>query len=213
MIAENACGVRKMLDERGFAATESHFNEWNFMPAGYGDVFAPGNEYVRREVFEQQKSEVGASFAAAVLTLLQDLRVDVANYYDGQPMALYCGLFDYYGVPQKTYRAFKAFRHMLNYPERASAEAEASDGNLYSLAAMDREARKAAVLISRFEGATDQCTVELAGIPDKKTMHCEVLVLDKDHNLESLMECCIDSANPTLHILLRRHSVALIKIS
>lgn len=209
--AENARIVRGALDERGFSATESHMNEWNFMPsfADHGDE--PGGEYIRREYFEQQKNEVGASLAAAVLILLQDQRVDMANYYDGQPVALYCGLFDYYGVPQKTFRAFKAFSHMLSYPKRARAEVTSSDGNLYCLAAVDSKGRKAGVLISRFRGATDECVVELAGIPAAKDARCEVLILDKDRNLEPV-PCNLNPADPTLRILLRKHSVALIKL-
>ena len=211
-IADNARVVREALDERGFTATESHFNEWNFMPsfAEHGDE--PGGEYVRREYFEQQKGEVGASFAAAVLTLLQDQKVDMANYYDGQPVALYCGLFDYYGVPQKTFRAFKAFSHMLSYSERVHAETISSDDNLYALAAVDPKARKAGVLISRFNGETDECVVELAGIPAGDDVRCEVLILDKDRDLEPVV-CSLNPAEPTLRILLRKHSVALIKLN
>ena len=211
-VADNARIVRDALDERGFSATESHFNEWNFMPSFGDPAFEPGYEYLRREVFEQQKSEVGASFVAATLILLQDQPVDMANYYDGQPLALYCGLFDYYGVPQKTFRAFKAFSQMLGYPDRTRAVAESSDGNLYALAAADPEAGKAAVLISRFRGATDECVVELAGIPAAGDMHCEVLVVDKDRDLEPMTECRLDPSDPTLRILLRKHSVVLIKL-
>lgn len=210
--ADNARSVRDLLDEHGFSATESHMNEWNFMPSFADAESGSGAEYVRREYFEQQKNEVGASFSAAVLTLLQDQRVDMANYYDGQPVALYCGLFDYYGVPQKTFRAFKAFSHMLAYPERVHAEVSSSDGNLYSLAAVDSKARKAGVLISRFRGATDECVVELAGIPAGDRVRCEVLILDKDRDLEPMM-CAVNPADPTLRVLLRKHSVALIKLS
>ena len=176
-------------------------------------VFEPGNEYIRREVFEDQKGALGASFVAATMVLLQDEKVDVANYYDGQPCAVYCGVFDMYGVPQKTFRAFTAFREMLDYPDRAQVQVESSDGNLYALAAVDQNAHKAAVLISRYEGATDYCDVELAGIPVDAAMRCEALILDHDRNLEPVVDCQIDADDPKLRILLPEHSVVLIRLS
>ncbi len=146
---EAARVVREALDKRGFKGVESHLNEWNYIPPDTGPVFTPGYEYERKRVFDQQKNEVGASFVAASLMLMQDARVDVANYYDGQPMALYCGIFDYHGVPQKTYRAFRAFKMLLSCPERVATEVESADGKLYSLAAMDRSVGNAACLVSR----------------------------------------------------------------
>lgn len=211
-IVDSSQVIARLLDEHGFDKTEVHFNEWNFMPADCGPVFALGSEFIRREVFEQQKNEIGASFVAATLALMQDLRIDVANYYDGQPMALYCGIFDYYGVPQKTYRAFKAFTHLLDYPNRAEAVTESEDGNLYALAAVDQDTHKAAVMISRFDGATDECCIEVAGLPEGKEMRCEVLMLDADRSMESVMECIVNATNPIVKLQFRRYSVALVKV-
>src|SRR5690606_1824799 len=102
--------VRAMLDEYGFHEAESHFNEWNYMPFPPGENWKTmwKNEYVKQDMFERGKSAEGASFAAAMLIGLQDAHVDVANYYDGQPTSIFCGLFNYYGVPQKPFYAFKA---------------------------------------------------------------------------------------------------------
>ncbi len=210
---ENARAIQTALDERGFTDTESHMNEWNYVASTGHTVFEPGYEYLRREVFENQKGAIGASFVAATMILLQDEKVDVANYYDGQPCAVYCGIFDMYGVPQKAFRAFTAFRHLLDYPDRAQAEVVSSDGNLYALAAVDTSAHKAAVLISRYEGETDYCDIELVGIQLKDDLHCEALILDNDRSLEPLADCRIGPDAHTLRILLPRHSIILIKLS
>ena len=212
-IAENARVVREALDERGFTGNREPLERVELHAFVRGRCTRIGSRVCAAGALRAAEEAEGASFAAAVLTLLQDQRVDMANYYDGQPVALYCGIFDYYGVPQKTYQAFKAFSHMTGYPERARAEASSSDGNLYALAATDSAAGKSAVLISRFRGATDECVVELAGLPASGEMRCEVLTVDKDRDLEVTMECRIDPADPTLRILLRKHSVVWIKLS
>lgn len=211
-LAGNARVVRGLMAEHGYGSSESHLNEWNLWRPDNGPVFAPGHEYMRRDAFERQKNQEGASFAAGSLILLQDADVDVANYYDGQPLALYCGLFDYYGVPQKTYSAFKAFREVLDCKERVGAEATASDGNLYSLAAIDRASGEAAILISRFDGATDECSVELSGLPTDGTTRCDVYLIDKDRNFEPVTSVYIEGGAGSIGILLRTHSVALVKI-
>jgi hypothetical protein len=105
-IITSARTVRTHLDSAGFIQTESHLDEWNLWDADWGCIYRPGEERNKRAMFERQKGEEGASFVAAVFTRLQDAPVDLAAYYDGQPLALFCGLFDYYGVPQKTYYAF-----------------------------------------------------------------------------------------------------------
>ncbi|MHB0998719.1 MAG: GH39 family glycosyl hydrolase [Armatimonadota bacterium] len=212
-IAGNATYIRDRLDEYGFTATESHFNEWNLWLPDNGPVFAPGYEYVRREAFDRQKNQIGASFVAGTLIKLQDLPVDVANYYDGQPLALYCGIFDYYGVPQKAYRAFKAFKDMLDYSERVSAEVSAEDKNIYNLAAIDQENGKAAVLISHFDGNINECAVRLSNLPAGDKTQWELLVLDANHNLESVKTGRVDDRDMTINISLNRHSVVLIKFA
>jgi hypothetical protein len=209
---ELARTVRAALDERGFTEVESHLNEWNYIAPHSGPIFSQGYEFERKRVFDQQKNEVGASFVAAALALLQDVPVEVANYYDGQPMTLYCGIFDYHGVPQKTYRAFRAFKMLLSCPERVATQVESADGNLYSLAAVDRSQGKAACLVSRFDGGIDKCTVEFSQVPSDKPTNCVVLLVDHDHDLEPVIETRIDPANPRIEIIMPRHSVALVRL-
>jgi hypothetical protein len=205
--------VRTLLDESGYNDTESHLNEWNYFVADWGSVFAPGQEFARREAFERQKNQEGASFVAASLIVLQDQAVDVANYYDGQPSALYCGLFDYYGVPQKTYHAFKAFRQMLNYPVRVKAVVSDQTESLYSLAAVNPETSQAAVLMSNFDGKwSEYATLDLHNLPIEQDSEYRVYLLDQDHNLELVETGPITTPDPTIPVLLRRHAVALVTI-
>ncbi|WP_328803964.1 GH39 family glycosyl hydrolase [Paenibacillus glycinis] len=144
LVLELSRYVREGLDRHGFAETESRFNEWNFFDARWETLFLPGSEYYRRDLFERAKGEQGASYAAAVLAVLQDCPVDEANYYDGQPSAMWCGLFDYYGVPTKTYYAFRQFNELRHYARRA--EATCSEDGVYVCAGVNGTFGEAAKL-------------------------------------------------------------------
>ncbi|MEI8196028.1 MAG: hypothetical protein WCI73_08980 [Phycisphaerae bacterium] len=177
---QNARLVRRLLDQHGFHSTESHLNEWNRNIGPWG----PGHEWERRAVAEDLKNEVGASYAASVLIGLQDASVDVANYYDGAPSSLLCGLFDVYGVPQKTFSAFRAFKTMLSYPERVQVELGTESG-VSCLAAIDRAKGNAAVLIAKYGGQRATNRFELRGLPAGLAVR-EIRILDRDRNLENI---------------------------
>lgn len=211
-LAANARTVRRLLDEHGFTATESHLNEWNYVGFDWETIFLPGHEFIRRDAFERQKNEEGASFVAASLIRLQDAPVDVVNYYDAQPFTLFCGLFDYYGCPQKTYYAFKAFRRMLDYPQRVKSVVAEENTKLYSLAATDVERKRAALLVSNFGGSDGECLLQMRGLRVDPGAVCRVSMLDSDHNLDLVSTDTLDPADGGIRVLLRRHSVALVTI-
>jgi len=141
--------VRAGLDRYGFTKAESHYNEWNFFDGDWTTLFLPGNERDRRELFEKAKGTQGASFAAAMLLTLQDCPVDEANYYDGQPFSVWCGLFDYYGVPTKTYHAFRLFNDLCHHSQRLHVHLD--DEGVYACAGRNT-AGEMAVLLSRYRG-------------------------------------------------------------
>lgn len=212
-LAENGQGVRKMLDEYGFRGTESHLNEWNLL---WGDCLSlgEGKELARREAFSRYKNEIGASFAAAALIMLQDAAVDVANYYDSQPTSWFCGLFDTYGVPQKTYYAFQAFREILNYPVRVSAEITSIREDTSCLATVNKEKSKAAILISKFGGEkTAEYSLEFSNFSVKDSTKCEIYILDKYNNLDLKKTEILATGTKKIKIVLQEYSVALIKLN
>lgn len=212
-LVANAQLVREKLDAHGYTAAESHLNEWNYMPMTW-DVWGPGNAENRRRGFERQKNEEGAAFAAAALTLLQDAPVDVATYYDGQPSALFCGLFDYYGVPQKTYHAFRAFRQLLDYPDRVAVAVEAdrgeTDAGLRALAAADPATGGAACLISRFDGTAGEVAVRFEGAG--AATGAEVCLIDRATDPVAVHSAAPD-ADHTVRLSLEPHAVALVTLT
>ena len=181
VIARHALHVREQLDRFGFDETESHLNEWNYFPADFSKIWLKGNEYMRRDVFERQKSAEGAAFVGAVLSKLHDLPVDAANYYDGQPTALFCGLFDIYGVPRKPYRVFEAFRELLDCPHRVAVEVSADGNKVYGLAGKD-DGGRALVMISHFHPKAESYELVIRGIPEGTRMKCVVSLLNDEHD-------------------------------
>lgn len=235
VIAANGRFVRDLLDQHGFIRTESHFNEWNIKHEGF---FQRGLESLKREHFERFKTEVGAGFVGCVLTLLQDAAVDVANYYDTQPWSPWCGLFDMYGVPQKTYQAFLAFRRMLDYPDRVQTEimaeagpatsskamdawagpAQAAGGKtdlLTCLAAADSGKRTGAVLVSKWDGKRGLTRIEINGSGIGENSKVEILLIDQNHKLEPIQlharQRAVDH-QMILDLPLGEYAVALIRV-
>ncbi|TLS54026.1 hypothetical protein FE782_01360 [Paenibacillus antri] len=213
-IVRHALHVRELLDRNGFARTESHFNEWNYFVADFRTIWNKGNEYVRKDAFDRQKSEEGASFAALVLSLLQDLPVDRANYYDGQPTALFCGLFDYHGVPQKTYYAFEAFERLRRHEERLACSAPKEAEGLACLAGRT-PAGDVAALISHFHSEARELTIALTGLPaagSSGPARYEVLAIDAERTFERIAEGEASSALE-LKLTAPKHSVLYVSVT
>ncbi|MFA7237818.1 MAG: hypothetical protein WC058_13220 [Phycisphaeraceae bacterium] len=210
---EHARVVRRLLDEYGFHATTSHLNEWNRHIGPWGR----GREYERRAYCEMLKNHIGASFAASVLIALQDAPVDVANYYDGSPSSPLCGLFDIYGVPQKTFSAFRAFETMLGYPERLRVTLHNSP--IRCLAAIDRPRNKAAVLLSKYvnneysknDGRYTGEKFEFLNLPAGMDVR-QILILDCDRDLQPVRIDQVCKAPPTA-VEMSDHSVALLLLA
>ena len=86
--ASSARAVRAMLDRNGFGATESVFDEWNYVK-GWDQWDQEYSFQVERGAFAQK----GAAFLAASLVTLQAAPVDKAMLYDAATFALMNTLF------------------------------------------------------------------------------------------------------------------------
>jgi hypothetical protein len=208
-IVEHAHHVRSELDRHGYAATESHLNEWNYLESDFTKIWARGNEYVRKSNFDRQKNAVGAAYTATVLTLLQDCPVDAANYYDGQPTALFCGLFDYHGVPQKTYYTFKAFQRMTKHASRVKTIVDEKASKVTCLAGLN-EAGGGAALISSYGGNARLHSIAFDG--QETSIELRIYTVDDDHRLD-LREKRIVAVGQDTSYFLPSHSVTLLEWS
>lgn len=212
-IEANARKVRKLLDDAGYGQTESHLNEWNYMRADEGaddeiwrQLWKPGGETFRRNLFERQKNEEGASFVAAVFALLQDAPVDEANYYDGQPHELYSGLFDAYCIPQKTYYVFERFNAVTKeYPARVGATIRAE--GLYGFAAA-ADSGEVALWLSNFAGESRSYAIELEDASGKTApAYWQLLDARGDFGEPQRTE----AASGVVRLMLPKHSVLVLR--
>src|SRR5690606_22866365 len=92
-LVARAKAVRDLLNAYGFRATESHLNEWNFLP---GNSWAPMSRssapLERQRYYRAMAGAPGAAFIAAALMDLQAAPLDQANLFHGELGAF--GMFD-----------------------------------------------------------------------------------------------------------------------
>ncbi len=161
-----AIAIRAFLDQEGFRRTESHLNEWNYLPDQDWRPMLSAQGEQRERWYARQGGVEGAAFVAATLISLQDAPVDVANFYsaDNQPF----GLFSLHGAPKKTFEAFRMFCTMLSTPDRVANSGTASPG-VWRLSGVGVNGDRAAVLIARpsksSQAGSDRLTVTLANLP------------------------------------------------
>jgi xylan 1,4-beta-xylosidase len=183
-IPRRARAVREMLDRRGFTATESHFNEWNYLPReDWGPMLPKGAGQGREAWFAEMGGPKGAAFAATVLSLLQDCPVDVANYYTGEIQGF--GLFTFHGAPRKTYHAFKAFRALLETPSRVALPPSKPD-DITLLCGLAHARDKAQVLVSNFNVADETVALRFTGLPWPGTFRYSMFQVGDSKDLEEI---------------------------
>lgn len=161
--------VEGYLNEFDFKNVTLICDEWNYNPI-YG--FALSNE---DEVSEKQKvayfstmtDEIGAAFCASVLCTFQNSINDIATYYDSQPTNLWCGIFDRYGVPTKSYYAFCAFDEL--YKLGNAVQMSGPLDGLYYASAKDND--KLCILVSRYLSSSDNTEIILNNLPYKNAVY------------------------------------------
>ncbi len=162
-VARHARIVRAAMDRHGFEHSELHMDEW--APHFQQDFAYLLNMQVHAPVqFPRMQGIEGGTLVATVLCWLQDLPVDVANYYWAAQDIW--GLLDHWFRPTKIYDAFSAFAELYKLGNRVQASGSDEPTGQGILAAVDEGRRSGAILISRFEGW--QCEMELSidGMPE-----------------------------------------------
>jgi hypothetical protein len=208
-VLARAKAVRRWLDESGFQKTESHLNEWNYLPGNDWGPMLGRDPKVRCDWYERQGGPEGAAFAASVLIGLQDAGVDVANFYSADTGGF--GLFDEFGGPKRTFYAFKAFRAMLDTPHRI--EATGGDaGRLAVLAGVDAAKHEATILVSHYRAVGGPITVEVKNLPWEGATGVEVLVADGERDLAKTQVARRPANDLKLTLDLPAPAVGLIKL-
>ena len=123
----------------------------------------------------------GAAFTACTLIGLLDSPLDAANYYSGDTLEF--GLFDRYGGPRKPFYVMKAFRALLDTPNRVEAVG-GEPGRLALAAGMNADKTAATVLVANYRSDRKRVDLAVADLPWAGPAACEVFILDAVRDLE-----------------------------
>jgi xylan 1,4-beta-xylosidase len=207
--SRRARAVRKLLDTEGFTSTESHLNEWNYLPGNDWKPMTRGPGAVRERWYERQGGPEGAAYIVCALLELQSAPVDIANFYsmENQPF----GLFTLHGAPKRNFFAFKAFRELLETPVRVEARGGLS-GQTSIGAGLRRDQREAAVLAGNYRSKETKFDFAVSGLPWNGATECEIFLVDETHTFERMRREQFPSGAFALELDLNAPSIAMIKL-
>jgi hypothetical protein len=196
-----------MLDEYGFRRTESHLNEWNFLPGGtWGPVMRGADPAERQRFYETMSGGQGAAFIITSLIELQDEPVDVCNLFHGEIGGF--GLFNEHGVPGKNYEALQAF-HALVAGGARLAVSGGVPGKLAVAASCDASRCTATILVSNTGLENETVRVRLRNAPWQGAFRTELRVIAKDSSIATGGDQMLQPKNAELELRLPGSSVGL----
>ncbi len=189
---QKAARIRKMLDDNGYHATESHLNEWNYIK-GWTD------EYVYS--LKTMHNEKGAAFTLACISESQKSSIEMLMYYDARP-SVYCGAFDFY-----TCEKLKGYYPLMWYGKFYDMQSEVrcanEPENIYTLCGVDKNGKTLTTVT--YYTDNDNASDKDVSIELKKGATYEVYLVDKTHDGELL------TATNDLTFKLLPNSILLIK--
>ncbi len=176
--------MRQVLDAEGFTRTESHLNEWNYLPRDDWKPLTTGGQGVMRdEWLAEMHGPRGAAFAAWTLISFQGEPLNMANFFTSDNQVL--GMFNANGVPEKNFYAFKAFRALLDTPRRVQTP-PCGSGKPAVCAGLNQDNTRAAILLSSFFPGDDAPTLALRGLPWQTPSWFDVYLVNESHSLDKV---------------------------
>lgn len=167
--------ARRLCDEYGFADTEIHLNEWNYLRGWIGDEWT----YTLRS----EKGLKGASFVVATMAVGQDSPLDMLMYYDARPCGMN-GMFDTdFLTPLKGYYPFKLFGEL--YRMGSFVRPEYTEKPIYCTAAGSETA--AGILLTNFSdddsAPAETVELDLHGVEGRSAT---LYLLDETHDAQAV---------------------------
>ncbi|HSH15846.1 MAG TPA: hypothetical protein VLD18_07420, partial [Verrucomicrobiae bacterium] len=209
-LVSRAKAIRALLDAHGFTRTESHLNEWNFLPGNSWEPLARSSPApARQRYYEAMAGAPGAAFIASALIELQDAPLDVANLFHGELGAF--GLFNEFGVPQKNYHALRAFRGLLDTPHRVEASGGVP-GQLAIAAGLKADRTEGRVLISNFNHPESELRLDLGKLPWTGDTLVELRAVDGERDFEVSRVEVIPASRPVFAVNLASPAVSLVTL-
>lgn len=209
-LSARARAIRGLLNSRGFTETESHLNEWNFLPGNdWGPLTRSGTPAARQRTYETMSGAPGAAFVATALLELQDAPVNVCNFYHGELGGF--GIFTEQGVPLKAYQALRAFQGLMETPRRVETRGAVA-GKIAFAAGLSADGREASLLVSNFSDPRPEVVLNWKGFAWTGGVTAEIRTVDADNDFANVRREPVADGNAALHLALKAPAVALIRL-
>ena len=202
--------IRRLLDSRGFTETESHLNEWNFLPGNsWKPITKAGTPIDRQHFYADMAGAPGAAFITTALMELQDAPVDVCNLFHGEVGGF--GLFTEQGVPLKALHALSAFQALMKTPRRVETQG-ATPGTLGVIAGLSNDGREAAMLVSNFADTRSNVVLKWKGFDWTGGVTVQFRTLDGEMDFSIPHIEKVTGESSTLRLALKAPALALIRL-
>lgn len=205
-----AKAVRQLLDAYGFHKTESHLNEWSYLP---GNTWAPVDRTAtadaRQQFYDEMSGPAGAAFAVTALLELQDAPLDMGNFFHGELGGF--GLFSEQGAPRKIWQGFRAFRSLLETPRRVETTG-ATSGKLALAAGLSPDRRTATLLISNFADPRTEFEIEWKGLGWPNAVTAEIRTVSSSGNFSDIRLEQLRQGNAALSLPLPAPALAVVRL-
>ena len=209
-IAKRSHAIRQVLDEHGFTQTESHLNEWNYLPdENWQPMMLAGQGQERERWYAEMGGPRSAAFAAWALISLQDSPITIANYYTAEIQAF--GMFTYNGAPRKNYYAFQAFNGLLSTPVRV-ATPPCEHGKIAICAGLSHGKHQVSVLMCNFDSVGSVPKLTISGLPWTGESRFECWLVDATHDFQIARQGTLPADKPMEFSELNQPAVLLLKI-
>ena len=207
-LARRARAIRRLLDDHGFIATESHLNEWNFLPGNTWKPISRASSPEARQAFYQEMSgERGSAFIVAALLELQDAPVNVCNLFHGELGGF--GLFNEHGVPQKNYHALRAFRGLLDTPHRVELHGVAE--GLKVAAGVNEAGTEASMLVSNLRKSQSEYQLMVSNLPWSGRTLIETRLVDATHDFTVIRSVTRMTNSESVALALKSPAIAWVR--
>jgi hypothetical protein len=167
-----------MLDSSGFKQAESHLNEWNYLPNNDWGVFG-GTPAIKERWYADMGGPAAAAFTLSALLALDRSPVDVACFYSGDSHGF--GVFTQHGQPRKPFYAHRAFRELVNTPNRLAMDVT-SPGGLELGAGRDEKCEAVNFILSAYRTGSASLRLRFRNLPWSGGSVCEVVQVDREHD-------------------------------
>ena len=202
--------IRRLLDSKGFTETESHLNEWNFLPGNtWKPITKSGTPAARQRYYEEMAGAPGAAFVAAALVELQDAPVDVCNFFHGELGGF--GIFTEQGTPLKAYQALRAFQGLVETPRRVEIRG-AVTGKLAFAASLSADGREATMLVSNFADPRSDIVLNWKSFEWTGGVTAEIRNVDATRDFSNARTESVAGESAMLRLTLKAPAIALVRL-